>query len=70
MIRILLLKEMMVELVSPTIVVPIGIFDEKIAVGQFYHINVEHEIPYNVMGGMQDNGSWRGPAYTLRMVVS
>ena len=21
-------------------------------------------IPYNVMGGMQDNGSWRGPAYT------
>lgn len=39
-------------------------FDEKIPVGQFYHINVDDEIPYNVMGGMQDNGSWRGPAYT------
>lgn len=40
------------------------VFDEKIPVGQFYHINVDNKIPYNVMGGMQDNGSWRGPAYT------
>lgn len=40
-------------------------FDEKIPVGQFYHINVDNEVPYNVMGGMQDNGSWRGPAYTF-----
>lgn len=39
-------------------------FDEKIPVGQFYHISVDNEIPYNVMGGMQDNGSWLGPAYT------
>ena len=39
-------------------------FDEQIPLGQFYHINVDNEIPYNVMGGMQDNGSWRGPAYT------
>ncbi len=39
-------------------------FDEKIPVGQFYHVNVDNELPYNVMGGMQDNGSWRGPAYT------
>lgn len=39
------------------------IFDEKIPVGQFYHINVDNEMPYNVMGGMQDNGSWHGPAY-------
>ena len=38
-------------------------FDEQLPVGQFYHINVDNEIPYNVMGGMQDNGSWRGPAY-------
>jgi photosystem II stability/assembly factor-like uncharacterized protein len=41
------------------------LFDEKIPVGQFYHINVDNEFPYNVMGGMQDNGSWRGPAYTF-----
>ena len=39
-------------------------FDDKIPVGQFYHINVDNEMPYNVMGGMQDNGSWHGPAYT------
>ncbi len=42
----------------------IWVFDEKIPVGQFYHVNVDNEIPYNVMGGMQDNGSWLGPAYT------
>jgi len=40
------------------------VFDEKIPAGQFYHINVDNELPYNVMGGMQDNGSWLGPAYT------
>ena len=40
------------------------LFDEKIPVGQFYHINVDNETPYHVMGGMQDNGSWRGPGYT------
>ena len=39
------------------------VFDEKIPVGQFYHVNVDNETPYNVMGGMQDNGTWHGPAY-------
>ncbi|MFM2139632.1 MAG: hypothetical protein RJA57_1939 [Bacteroidota bacterium] len=39
-------------------------FDEQLPFGQFYHVNVDNELPYNVMGGMQDNGSWRGPAYT------
>jgi hypothetical protein len=38
-------------------------FDEKLPLGQFYHINVDNEIPYNVMGGLQDNGSWHGPSY-------
>ena len=38
-------------------------FDEKLPVGQFYHINVDNRLPYNVMGGLQDNGSWHGPAY-------
>ena len=33
---------------------------------QFYHIAVDNEYPYNVYGGMQDNGSWRGPAYVWR----
>jgi photosystem II stability/assembly factor-like uncharacterized protein len=39
-------------------------FDEQLPLGQFYHINTDNELPYNIMGGMQDNGSWRGPAYT------
>ncbi len=41
-------------------------FAENIPVAQFYHITVDDNIPYNVMGGMQDNGTWRGPAYTWR----
>ena len=40
------------------------VFDSKIPAGQFYHINVDDAIPYHVMGGMQDNGSWLGPAYS------
>lgn len=32
-------------------------------VAQFYHINADMEKPYRVYGGMQDNGSWVGPAY-------
>ncbi|MBV1923877.1 MAG: hypothetical protein KUG68_07620 [Flavobacteriaceae bacterium] len=41
-------------------------FVGNIPVAQFYHINVDNEIPYNVYGGMQDNGSWRGPSYVWR----
>lgn len=41
-------------------------FVGNLPVAQFYHINVDMEIPYNVYGGMQDNGSWRGPAYVWR----
>ena len=36
---------------------------QNLPVGQFYHVNVDNELPYHVYGGMQDNGSWRGPAY-------
>ncbi|ULQ57277.1 hypothetical protein KJS94_03565 [Flavihumibacter rivuli] len=32
------------------------------AVGQFYAINVDNAKPYNVYGGLQDNGSWYGPS--------
>ncbi|MDC1457321.1 glycosyl hydrolase, partial [Flavobacteriaceae bacterium] len=28
------------------------------SVGQFYTINVDDEVPYNVYGGLQDNGVW------------
>ncbi|MGY5849067.1 WD40/YVTN/BNR-like repeat-containing protein [Salegentibacter sp. F14] len=41
-------------------------FVENIPVGQFYHVAVDNETPYNVYGGMQDNGSWKGPAYVWK----
>jgi photosystem II stability/assembly factor-like uncharacterized protein len=27
-------------------------------VSQFYHVNFDYETPYNVYGGLQDNGTW------------
>jgi len=41
-------------------------FIDNIPAGQFYHINVDMEHPYNVYGGLQDNGSWTGPGYLWR----
>ncbi|MEO1020924.1 MAG: hypothetical protein AAFW89_00155 [Bacteroidota bacterium] len=41
-------------------------FLDNVPVGQYYHVAVDNEIPYNVYGGMQDNGSWQGPAYVWR----
>ena len=32
------------------------------SVGQFYAINVDMDEPYNVYGGLQDNGVWKGPS--------
>lgn len=31
------------------------------AVGQFYAINADNATPYNIYGGLQDNGVWVGP---------
>jgi len=31
-------------------------------VSQFYHVAVDDERPYNVYGGLQDNGSWTAPS--------
>jgi photosystem II stability/assembly factor-like uncharacterized protein len=42
-------------------------FVGNIPVAQFYHISTDNEFPYNVYGGMQDNGSWRGPAYVWKV---
>jgi len=32
------------------------------AVGQFYSVTVDNAKPYNVYGGLQDNGVWYGPS--------
>jgi photosystem II stability/assembly factor-like uncharacterized protein len=31
-------------------------------ISQFYHVNVDMQTPYNVCGGLQDNGNWCGPS--------
>ncbi len=35
---------------------------ENLPLSQFYHISVDNEEPYNIYGGLQDNGSWYGPS--------
>lgn len=40
-------------------------FVENLPLAQFYHVAVDDAHPYNVYGGLQDNGSWRGPAETF-----
>ncbi|WP_372792704.1 glycosyl hydrolase [Lutibacter sp.] len=32
------------------------------SVGQFYSVNVDNQKPYNIYGGLQDNGVWYGPS--------
>jgi photosystem II stability/assembly factor-like uncharacterized protein len=40
-------------------------FVGNLPLAQFYHISFDMDIPYNVYGGLQDNGSWRGPSNVL-----
>ncbi len=35
---------------------------ENLPLSQFYHISVDDAEPYNIYGGLQDNGSWYGPS--------
>jgi photosystem II stability/assembly factor-like uncharacterized protein/ribonuclease HI len=37
-------------------------FVANLPIAQYYHINVDMDVPYHVYGGLQDNGSWRGPS--------
>ncbi len=37
-------------------------FVRNLPLAQFYHVRVDNDVPYNVYGGLQDNGSWRGPS--------
>lgn len=37
------------------------IFLNSLPVSQFYHVAIDQQTPYNVYGGLQDNGSWMAP---------
>ena len=37
---------------------------ENLPLSQFYHISVDNDEPYNIYGGLQDNGSWYGPSFS------
>ncbi len=37
-------------------------FNHGLPVGQFYHVAYDMKEPYNVYGGLQDNGSWTAPS--------
>lgn len=34
----------------------------NLPLSQFYHVSVDDKEPYNIYGGLQDNGSWYGPS--------
>ena len=37
-------------------------FNGGLPVGQFYHVATDNKKPYNIYGGLQDNGSWVAPS--------
>lgn len=37
-------------------------FVTNLPIAQYYHVAVDMDTPYNIYGGLQDNGSWRGPS--------
>jgi hypothetical protein len=41
-------------------------FLDNLAIGQFYAVGFDMAEPYNIYGGLQDNGSWGGPSRSLR----
>jgi photosystem II stability/assembly factor-like uncharacterized protein len=37
---------------------------QNLPLAQYYAIGVDMESPYNIYGGLQDNGSWKGPSFS------
>ena len=42
------------------------LYVSNLPVSQFYRVRVDNARPFNVYGGLQDNGSWVGPSATYR----
>ncbi len=42
------------------------LFVTDLPLSQWYHVDVDNAVPYNVYGGLQDNGSWAGPTQVYR----
>ena len=38
------------------------LYVSSLPVSQYYRVAVDNAVPYNVYGGLQDNGCWRGPS--------
>lgn len=45
-------------------------FLNNLPIGQFYHVSVSNDKPFNVYGGLQDNGSWMAPSSSPGGVAS
>lgn len=46
-------------------------FHPHLPIGQFYRVRVDNNYPfYRIYGGTQDNGSWMGPARTIRQFIT
>ena len=39
-----------------------AVFLPNLPLGEFYRVAVDQAVPFNVYGGLQDNGAWRGPS--------
>lgn len=40
----------------------------NVELSQFYQMDIDHQDPYNIYGGLQDNGTWVGPSNSLNGV--
>ncbi len=48
------------------------LYVQSLPVSQWYHVRTDNQKPYNVYGGLQDNGCWMGPSasYTTGGVLN
>lgn len=45
-------------------------FLNNLPVSQFYHVSFDMADPYNVYGGLQDNGTWMGPSRAVDVIAN